>query len=158
YPYEVSDVFPSLGSGGRNAMTGPVYYPDLYPQENRLPDYFTGKLFIYDWIRNWIKVVNMNEEGDLLRIDPFMPDQKFYNIIDMEMGPDGKLYILEYGTGWFTINDNSSLSVIEYNPGNRVPDAQLAVSQKAGPVDRKSTRLNSSHVSISYAVFCLKKK
>src|SRR5690606_40716270 len=27
-----------------------------------------------------------------------------------------------------------------------------------GPVDRKSTRLNSSHVKISYAVFCLKKK
>src|SRR5437868_7895088 len=26
------------------------------------------------------------------------------------------------------------------------------------PTDRKSTRLNSSHVSISYAVFCLKKK
>src|SRR5690242_21560950 len=28
----------------------------------------------------------------------------------------------------------------------------------ARPVDRKSTRLNSSHMSISYAVFCLKKK
>src|SRR5437870_10318519 len=28
----------------------------------------------------------------------------------------------------------------------------------AGPLDRKSTRLNSSHVAISYAVFCLKKK
>src|SRR5207245_10548517 len=27
-----------------------------------------------------------------------------------------------------------------------------------GPLDRKSTRLNSSHGSISYAVFCLKKK
>src|SRR5437870_11375283 len=27
-----------------------------------------------------------------------------------------------------------------------------------GPRDRKSTRLNSSHVAISYAVFCLKKK
>src|SRR5438128_7747248 len=27
-----------------------------------------------------------------------------------------------------------------------------------GPTDRKSTRLNSSHGSISYAVFCLKKK
>src|SRR5690625_1206610 len=27
-----------------------------------------------------------------------------------------------------------------------------------GPEDRKSTRLNSSHVAISYAVFCLKKK
>src|SRR5436309_12702167 len=29
---------------------------------------------------------------------------------------------------------------------------------KFGMVDRKSTRLNSSHVKISYAVFCLKKK
>src|SRR5438045_6379068 len=31
------------------------------------------------------------------------------------------------------------------------------VGQKAG-LDRKSTRLNSSHLGISYAVFCLKKK
>src|SRR5699024_11711232 len=30
--------------------------------------------------------------------------------------------------------------------------------QKPNTLDRKSTRLNSSHVSISYAVFCLKKK
>src|SRR5207249_10769714 len=30
--------------------------------------------------------------------------------------------------------------------------------QRSGGEDRKSTRLNSSHVSISYAVFCLKKK
>src|SRR5699024_12441838 len=32
------------------------------------------------------------------------------------------------------------------------------VSDKDTLLDRKSTRLNSSHVSISYAVFCLKKK
>src|SRR3989442_5092984 len=31
-------------------------------------------------------------------------------------------------------------------------------SSSAYPRDRKSTRLNSSHVRISYAVFCLKKK
>src|SRR5215475_1020853 len=35
------------------------------------------------------------------------------------------------------------------------PCAQQA---RHGTVDRKSTRLNSSHVKISYAVFCLKKK
>src|SRR5690625_6840638 len=34
-----------------------------------------------------------------------------------------------------------------------------ATAGSAGtPIDRKSTRLNSSHVAISYAVFCLKKK
>src|SRR5690606_41442273 len=32
------------------------------------------------------------------------------------------------------------------------------VALAVGPQDRKSTRLNSSHVKISYAVFCLKKK
>src|SRR3712207_8228349 len=30
--------------------------------------------------------------------------------------------------------------------------------ERATPLDRKSTRLNSSHANISYAVFCLKKK
>src|SRR5690554_7658843 len=34
----------------------------------------------------------------------------------------------------------------------------LTVEQKITKQDRKSTRLNSSHVRISYAVFCLKKK
>src|SRR3989442_15430509 len=33
-----------------------------------------------------------------------------------------------------------------------------ALRERAGARDRKSTRLNSSHVRISYAVFCLKKK
>src|SRR5690348_17379325 len=37
-------------------------------------------------------------------------------------------------------------------------DRSLAALQQRVLVDRKSTRLNSSHPSISYAVFCLKKK
>src|SRR5699024_11256613 len=35
---------------------------------------------------------------------------------------------------------------------------ELPISHQPDTLDRKSTRLNSSHVSISYAVFCLKKK
>src|SRR2546427_4230868 len=34
----------------------------------------------------------------------------------------------------------------------------LAIRSRTRPRDRKSTRLNSSHSQISYAVFCLKKK
>src|SRR5699024_12206112 len=37
-------------------------------------------------------------------------------------------------------------------------DIEAIADYAAGLRDRKSTRLNSSHVSISYAVFCLKKK
>src|SRR6266496_6255632 len=43
------------------------------------------------------------------------------------------------------------------SPHDRLP-AVRAPASAARAVDRKSTRLNSSHVEISYAVFCLKKK
>src|SRR5262245_63911862 len=38
------------------------------------------------------------------------------------------------------------------------PAAATVASPRHRPPDRKSTRLNSSHLGISYAVFCLKKK
>src|SRR3712207_8299658 len=38
------------------------------------------------------------------------------------------------------------------------PDGEAHEQRDEGPRDRKSTRLNSSHANISYAVFCLKKK
>src|SRR5438874_6055945 len=44
-------------------------------------------------------------------------------------------------------------------PLGRVDVAALPeYADRGEPLDRKSTRLNSSHVEISYAVFCLKKK
>src|SRR5438067_8888965 len=42
--------------------------------------------------------------------------------------------------------------------GTRLGTSGAAAASAAPVQDRKSTRLNSSHVSISYAVFCLKKK
>src|SRR5215813_15083669 len=44
------------------------------------------------------------------------------------------------------------------SPQHRTPRAGLCVPALLLARDRKSTRLNSSHVRISYAVFCLKKK
>src|SRR5437868_9271136 len=44
------------------------------------------------------------------------------------------------------------------DPDRRLDPTVLAVARFGEDGDRKSTRLNSSHVSISYAVFCLKKK
>src|SRR5690242_20835824 len=71
--------------------------------------------------------------------------------------PDGKARIEVAPKG--DANDNAVLQ--------RFADAVRKVAPTAaeGPIsilearqDRKSTRLNSSHMSISYAVFCLKKK
>src|SRR5438067_2996926 len=48
--------------------------------------------------------------------------------------------------------DETGRAVVTY------PDGSTALLEEKSALDRKSTRLNSSHVSISYAVFCLKKK
>src|SRR5690625_6315592 len=66
----------------------------------------------------------------------------------------------------FPTRRSSDLQVGVAQTGGGVPDEHLArprvgqldaLDQLEGP-DRKSTRLNSSHVAISYAGFCLKKK
>src|SRR5207244_6846951 len=51
----------------------------------------------------------------------------------------------------------SLYATVQQSTGERWEQAQVALST-AVPSDRKSTRLNSSHQIISYAVFCLKKK
>jgi glucose/arabinose dehydrogenase len=115
YPYGNSPDFPQTATGGRTAMAGPVYYADLYPEKTRMPDYYTGKLFFYEWMRNWIKVVTVDSNGDFYRMEPFMEQAKFAAPVDMELGPDGRLYILEYGTGWFSKNKDAGLSRIDFD-------------------------------------------
>ncbi|PRY84985.1 ThuA domain-containing protein [Mongoliibacter ruber] len=140
YPYGASEDFPQLGTGGRNAMAGPVYYSDMFPKETRYPSYYDGKLFIYDWVRGWIKAVTMQPNGDFDKMEPFMSTTKFNALIDMEVGPDGKLYILEYGNGWFTKNADSGLFRIDFNDGNRTPVvAGIAVDQNSGALPFTAT-------------------
>jgi glucose/arabinose dehydrogenase/cytochrome c551/c552 len=133
YPYAASRDFPHVGTGGRNAMAGPVYYTEDYPEDTRYPDWFNGKLFIYEWMRDWIKVVTMQGTGDFDKMDPFMEHSKLNAGIDMEVGPDGRIYVLEYGKGWFTENPDAGIVRIDYIKGNRPPKVDsMVVDNKSG--------------------------
>lgn len=140
YPYDASPDFPLMKTGSRNAMAGPVYYAeDFKGKPEAYPDYFDGKLIIYDWMRNWIHLVTMTKQGDILDIEPFVPNMPFNNIIDMAFGPDGKLYTLEYGTQWFKQNLDARLSRIDYNGGNRPPQVVVSASKISGAVPLEGT-------------------
>ncbi|NND35278.1 MAG: PKD domain-containing protein, partial [Saprospiraceae bacterium] len=135
YPYAESTEFPLVGTGGRNAMAGPVFYIDDYPENDlRYPAYYDGKLFTYDWIRGWIMAVSMNEQGDFVSMERFLPGQKFSNPIDIIMSPDGDMYILEYGTAWFARNKDARLVHLKYIKGNRQPVAHAQVETLAGAI------------------------
>src|SRR5690606_41919221 len=72
----------------------------------------------------------------------------------------------------YTLSLHDALPILKFTPGpsrpqvSAIPPAPVPACPPAEirrpaarwPEDRKSTRLNSSHVKISYAVFCLKKK
>src|SRR5436305_5089783 len=76
---------------------------------------------------------------DALPIYQFVDQARFQNMVKQNE-------LLE----WATVFDNSY--------GTPRTPVEAALSSGQDVLDRKSTRLNSSHVRISYAVFCLKKK
>src|SRR5215218_5814537 len=58
----------------------------------------------------------------------------------------------------YTLSLHDALPISDEGPGAVLEFEQLGGKGEVHRVDRKSTRLNSSHTVISYAVFCLKKK
>src|SRR5699024_12212132 len=109
----------------------------------------------------------IDHSGELVEIEELEPDVEAEKVLEYymakveeinneEIGAVAKKDLLNprHGEG-----DEVSVRANETELGNLVTDAMLAkVKEKFPETDRKSTRLNSSHVSISYAVFCLKKK
>ena len=133
YPYEKSDKFPLTGEGGRAAMAGPVYhYDDFAGSSVRLPEYYDKKFIHYEWMRGWMMATTLSPSGDYVSMEPFLPQFTFDHPSDVELGPDGSLYVLEYGTYWNSANTNAKLSRITYHPGNRPPVARITASRTAG--------------------------
>ncbi len=128
-----SKRWPLVGKGGASAMAGPVYYSDLYKNAPyRLPEYYNGKLFIYEWIRRWIMAVTLDEQGNYVKMEPFLPQLNVVAPMDMQIAPDGAIYLLAYGTNWFAKNTDAGLIRVEYAEGNRKPIAVLDVDKRYG--------------------------
>ena len=134
YPYGSSPEFPLVGTGGRNAMAGPTYYCDEYPAETRLPDYYNGKLIIYEWMRGWMMAVTVDSMGNFSRMEPMAEEVKLSRPMDMIVDKNGSIWVLEYGTQWFATNPDARLSRIDYIRGNRPPVPSLQASKTAGAV------------------------
>jgi glucose/arabinose dehydrogenase/plastocyanin len=101
YPYGVGDDFPEMSEawnggtdGGRLAIPGPRYRPFA---GSRMPLFYDSTWFIADWTRNWIKTMILDEKGDVLRVQRFAPGRGVQAPMDMDIGPDGSLYVLEWG-------------------------------------------------------------
>lgn len=116
YPYDNSVEFPELnGSGGRTAMGGPVYhYSTNLTAKTGLPAYFDQTLFIWEWSRGYIKEIKIDDVGSPLKINPFLQSFQFLRPIDLKIGRDGMIYLIEWGTIFGGGNTDSKVERIDY--------------------------------------------
>ncbi|MEX2091680.1 MAG: ThuA domain-containing protein [Pirellulales bacterium] len=126
YPYSNSlgsNPFPEMristsGSNSRTSMAGPVYHFDpTLDSDVKLPEYFDDALIVYDWSRDAFWEVQLDGSGKVLKINRMFPNLAFAAPIDAEMGPDGALYILEWGVAdnrFSTNNPDAQLVRVEF--------------------------------------------
>jgi len=116
YPYGPAVDFPAIPDGsGRTAMAGPVFaFDSLLVNETSLPEYYDGAVFLYEWSRSLILEARLDEDGNLLALEPFVPDITWSRPISMKQGADGALYVIAWGSGFGGGNSDAKLVCHEY--------------------------------------------
>ncbi|MGY0002426.1 ThuA domain-containing protein [Micromonospora sp. I033] len=152
YAYSASPQFPELGTGGGGPMSGPVY--DYDPSNKRLtkfPQYFEGKWIVYELTRRWFKTLSIHDTaqtfsdprfgptnvGDLQSINGILGNMSWIQPFEAEFGPDGSLYVIDFGEGSGSgrggSNEGAGIYRIDYVANSRPPVAKLAVDKDSGP-------------------------
>ena len=140
YSFGPSAEFPELGGGGIGPMAGPAYDFDRNLAKGRnsvaWPEYYDGVPLFYEWTRDYIKEFRLNDAGEVAEINPVLDgvgpahgdEATLDNGMDLEFGPDGALYTLEYGDGFFSENPDAQLARIDYigPDGNHAPQVEIA--------------------------------
>ena len=135
YTYNESALFPELGTGGIGPMGGPAYDFDAQNRSVfRWPSYYNGVPLFYEWTRDYVKEFRLNRPngGRLDEIRDVPLAGMIDNPMDLEFGPDGALYVLNYGDGFFSENPDADLARIDFVRGNHTPVVKVAGTPTAG--------------------------
>jgi glucose/arabinose dehydrogenase/PKD repeat protein len=123
---------PEFGVGSESPMGGPVYRYDAgLDSPTKFPPLLDGHYFAGEFGRGWIKPIHVQADGSAGEISDFAWGGK--QVMDMAFGPEGSLYVLDYGTGFFNGDVNSALYRYDYVAGaNRAPTAVAAANKTSG--------------------------
>lgn len=143
-PYDGGSV-PEFGTGSESPMGGPVYHYDpALDSPVKFPQAYDGDFFAGEFGRRWIKRISSDADGTVQSINdiPWTGTQ----VMDMAFGPDGALYVLDYGVSWFGGDENSALYRIENATDGHSPVAQAAADRTSGQAPLK-VRFSSAGTS-----------
>jgi glucose/arabinose dehydrogenase/type 1 glutamine amidotransferase len=101
-PYSSVDEVPFPQVTGGAPMIGTVFRDREGYGDAALSTSYDGKVFMMEYGGNWVKYATLDDDGEVMEVDPFMPDRGFSSPFDMSVGPDGALYLMERGSGSIT--------------------------------------------------------
>ena len=134
YPYTPQEPFPTLFGGGAHAGPRYEYDPDN-PSPTKFPEWFDGRYFLMDFTTLWARTLRIDDGETPTDIQPFLPEERFGTPMDMRFGPDGSLYVLEFGTTNFaSTRTDPALYRIDYVEGNRLPRVVATSDRDSGPL------------------------
>jgi cytochrome c len=126
---------PEIGGSGAPTASGVYRFDPESTSDRQWPAYWDGKAILGDW--NDGRMFSIQPDGpvsDVVDVSRIFPDLSFFRIHDLEWGPDGALYVIDWGTGFGGGNADSGIYRIDYVRGARNPIAQLTTDQTSGPV------------------------
>ena len=134
YDYSGNPLFPEIGGGGA-PMGGPVYrYDAELDSDRQWPAYFDGKALLGEWNQSKMYAMQVTADGgSLVDINQLLAGMSMIRPMDFEFGPDGAMYLIEWGTGFGGNNDDSGIYRIDYIAGERAPIAVAVGTPTSGP-------------------------
>lgn len=128
----------NFGEGKTAGMVGPTYrFNSALSNGTKLPAGMDGKVVFWDHERETIRLLTLTADQKVARIDTIMSDVKWSGIVDIQQGPDGSLYVAEYGHGYYTANPTAKISRIDYvGPPCGGPVSLASPSPAAASKDR----------------------
>ena len=134
---------PEFGGGSESPMGGPVYnYNAANPSTTKFPAVWDKHFFAGELGRGWIKPIAVGANGARGDISSFPWTGR--QVMDMAFGPDGALYVLDYGTGYFNGDENSALYRFDYVGGNNRNPIAVAGSDKTSGTAPLTVTFSSS--------------
>jgi cytochrome c len=132
-PTSCEFTWPVMGTGGVGPHGGPIYtYDEESTSDTKFPEYYHDSVVFGEFTRDKLFMMRTDGKGNLVGVEQFLPGFVFDNPMEMEFGPDGSLYMLEYGDGFFRPNPDAQLSVIRYVKGTRSPLPVMEATPTSG--------------------------
>ena len=124
---------PAIGTGGAPQAGGAYEYDPGTAGPDALPEYYDGVAFLMEWNQGNIYEVHSDEAGEVTAVVPWLDGETFRRPHAMEIGADGAIYLIEWGSGFGGNNADSGVFRIGYTGGSFRPVAVATADVTNGP-------------------------